>query len=82
MKSETVCALVYPSSECRRNYPDKEALNNHIGEIIEKVNEDFKDSDCQFELYIQEVILKLVANSENNEGIFNDGGTLKVNCYP
>ena len=29
-------------------------------QIIQKVNDDFKNTDCQFELYIQEVIMKLI----------------------
>ena len=29
-------------------------------EILEKISNDFKSNDCQFDFYIQEVILKLV----------------------
>lgn len=39
-KGESVCALIYPSTECQRKYPEKEAMNAHIGEIIDEVNKE------------------------------------------
>lgn len=40
MKSEGVCALVYPSKECQRNIKDKEEIKKRIGDIIESVNKE------------------------------------------
>lgn len=39
-KAESVCALIYPSSECKRKYTDEQSLKEHIGEIIEAVNKE------------------------------------------
>jgi len=40
MKSESVCALIYPSSACRRQFETEEALHAHIEEIVENVNKE------------------------------------------
>ncbi|MBQ7509048.1 MAG: AMP-binding protein [Spirochaetales bacterium] len=40
MKIEGVACLIYPSEECRREYPDAGALQVHMEQIVESVNKE------------------------------------------
>ena len=40
MKIEGVACLIYPSAECRKEYPDAGALQMHMEQIVETVNRD------------------------------------------
>ena len=40
MKIEGVACLIYPSAECRREYPDAGAMQMHMEQIVETVNRD------------------------------------------
>ncbi len=37
-KTEGICALIYPSSECRRKYPDKAQMQTYMQQIVDEVN--------------------------------------------
>lgn len=37
-KIEGICALIYPSSECRKKYSDKDQMQSHIQDIVDQVN--------------------------------------------
>lgn len=40
MKIEGVAAIIYPSEDCRKNYPDVAKLKEHMDKIVEEVNHD------------------------------------------
>ena len=66
MSEKTVLAYyIYFCEYCL----DLLSLKNQI-EVLSKLSSDYKYSDCQFDFYIQEVVLKLVSN-EQRKNYFN-----------
>ena len=40
MKTEGVCAVIYPSQECQKSITDKAAMQKHMEEIVDAVNKE------------------------------------------